>query len=152
VRPTFYSGTQTMRRIAAILFLLMLVGCNSPAFAPADASACQAPFVDLATSGASPDDQAVLLEAAEDFCAVVAGRKPVHAEFDADAPLPADGGTTYYVGRRYTLTVLSSFSSFGSFHGTARGPIITFDESFAPGNTREISSIRVFPASPAPER
>lgn len=76
---------------------------------------------------------------------MVAGKDPIHAQFDETAAVPSDGGTLFYVGRKYKLTVLNSLSSFGSFHGTAHGPVITFDESFAPGNTNLISSIRVYP-------
>ena len=142
-----------MRRAFVLLACLLpiLGGCDRQDFPPATATACQSPFVGLATSRASAEDQAILREASEDFCAVVAGNKPVHARFDTEAALPSDGGTLFYVGRKYRLTVLNSLSDFGSFQGTAHGPIITFDEAFAPGNTREISSIRVYESPAAPD-
>ncbi|RDZ28047.1 hypothetical protein [Lysobacter silvisoli] len=89
-------------------------------------------------------DRRTLGEASADFQAVVAGKPPVHAVFDAQAPLPSDGGTTFYQGRGYRLTVLKSLSSFGSFHGVAYGPILRFDPPFAPGHTAEVSDIRVY--------
>ena len=134
-----------MKEIALLTAIALLAGCNSSDFPPAHDVPCQTPFVDLASSGATTADQAILREASEDFCAVVAGKDPIHAKFDDAAPLPSDGGTKFYIGNRYKLTVLSSLSSFGSFNGTAHGPIIEFDDSFAPGNTNEISSIRVYP-------
>ncbi|MDI9239099.1 hypothetical protein QLQ15_09275 [Lysobacter sp. LF1] len=134
-----------MTRVLAILTALTLVGCNSSEFPAAKGASCQAPFADLANSGASTEDQQVLREASEDFCAVVSGKEPRHAKFDDTAALPSDGGTLFYVGRKYRLTVLNSLSSFGSLNGTAHGPILTFDESFAPGNTNVISNIRVYP-------
>lgn len=134
-----------MTRILALLALLAIAGCNSSEFPQAEGTPCQAPFADLSGSGASPEDQQILREASEDFCAVVAGAEPLHAKFDDTAPLPSDGGTLFYVGRKYKLTVLNSLSSFGSFEGTAHGPILRFDESFAGGNTNEISNIRVYP-------
>ena len=135
-----------MKTLAYLLpFALLLAGCNNSSFQPAAGTPCQTPFVNLAASGATPEDQVILREASEDFCAVVAGKKPIHAKFDETASLPSDGGTLFYIGRNYKLTVLNSLSGFGSFHGTAHGPIITFDESFAPGNTNEISNIRVYP-------
>lgn len=136
-----------MSKILISLASIFLFGCNSSEFPPAKDTTCQAPFADLANSGASLNDQLILREASEDFCAVVAGKNPIHAVFDITAALPADGGTLFYVGRKYKLTVLNSISSFGSFNGTAHGPIITFDESFAKGNTNAISSIRVYPLS-----
>jgi hypothetical protein len=139
-----------MRHIFAILLILLLVSCNSSDFSPAKDTVCQAPFVDLANSGTSQEDQAILREASEDFCAVVSGKKPVHAKFDTTADLPSDGGTLFYIGHKYKLTVLNSLSGFGTFHGTAHGPIITFDEPFAQGNTNVISSIRVYPLPKSP--
>jgi len=134
-----------MMKVLAFLGLITLVGCNRSEFPVAKGTPCQAPFADLSRSGASPEDQQVLREASEDFCAVVAGREPLHARFDETAALPSDGGSLFYVGRKYKLTVLNSMSSFGSFNGTAHGPVLTFDESFAPGNTNVVSSIRVYP-------
>ncbi|GAB2513277.1 hypothetical protein GCM10027084_28870 [Pseudoxanthomonas sangjuensis] len=134
-----------MSRLISGLIFVLIAGCNSSDFPPAAGTPCQEPFVNLVSSGATQEDQAVLREASEDFCAVVAGKEPIHAKFDETAPLPSDGGTKFYIGRKYKLTVLNSLSGFGSFHGTAHGPIITFDESFAAGNTNEISSIRVYP-------
>lgn len=75
---------------------------------------------------------------------MLADKLPVHAKPDPGGG-PSDGGTQHYNGRRYRLTALKSLSLFGSFRGTARGPILRFDPDFAPGNTNEISNIRVYP-------
>ena len=140
-----------MTRVLAIVALLFLPGCNSSEFPAANGTSCQAPFVDLASSGAKPEDLQVLREASEDFCAVVSGKNPLHARFDDTAAIPSDGGTLFYVGRKYKLTVLNSLSSFGSFKGYAHGPILTFDASFAPGNTNVISNVRVYPHPGTPD-
>ena len=71
-------------------------------------------------------------------------KKPIHAKIDEDAPLPSDGGTHFYKGDGYELTISISLSSFGAFNGTAYGPILNFDDKFAPGNTNQISDIRVY--------
>ena len=126
-----------MTRFLALAALLILVGCARP-------EACVAPFDGIGASGASPEDQLVLREASEDFCAVVAGNEPIHAKLVASSET-SDGGTMSYAGRRYKLTALSSLSTFGSYRGIARGPILEFDASFAPGHTSAISSIRVYP-------
>lgn len=104
----------------------------------------QGPFVGLDIAKLTESDRRVITEASEDFRAVVAGKKPMHAVFDKDAPLPSDGGTTFYQGKGYRLTILVSLSDFGDFHGTAYGPIVEFERTFAPGNTSEISDIRVY--------
>ena len=139
-----------MSKVLGGLVCVLLTACNSSDFPPANGTACQPPFVDIASSGASLEDQAILREASEDFCSVVSGENPIHAKLDTAAPVPADGGTLFYIGRKYKLTVLNSLSEFGSFSGTAHGPIITFDDSFAPGNTNEISNVRVYPSLKAP--
>jgi hypothetical protein len=142
-----------MTKFLGCLVLVALVGCNRVDFPTATATACQSPFADVEKSDASAEDQLILREASEDFCAVVSGKEPIHAKVDSEAALPADGGTRFYIGRKYKLTVLNSLSSFGGFNGMAYGPVITFDESFAPGNTNLISSIRVYalPSAPDPD-
>lgn len=104
----------------------------------------QGPFVGIELSKLSEDDRSVIVQASEDFRAVVAGRKPVHAVFDKEHPLPADGGTTFYKGNRYKLTIQRSISSFGSFTGIAYGPVLRFEQEFAPGNVSQLSDIRVY--------
>ena len=126
-----------MTKFLAVSLLLVLAGCARPD------SACLAPFDGIEVSGASQEDRLILREASEDFCAVMAGNEPIHAK-PAPGGGPSDGGTLAYIGRRYKLTALNSLSKFGSFRGVARGPIIEFDASFAPGHTTTVSSIRVY--------
>lgn len=102
------------------------------------------PFVGIDWAALPEHDRRTLSEASADFNAVASGKKPVYAIFDEQAPLPSDGGTTYYQGKGYRLTILMSLSSFGAFRGTAYGPILRFDPPFAPGNTSEISDVRVY--------
>lgn len=83
-------------------------------------------------------------EAMEDFDAVAEGRRPVHAKADAQAPLPLDGGTTYYLGRGYKLTILKSLASIGGVDGYFYGPNITFDEKTVVGNTQQVSLIKFY--------
>jgi hypothetical protein len=131
-----------MNKLIGVLALLILsAACSRQSALPILEPG---PFVGIDMSKLSNEDKATISEASEDFRAVVQGKKPVHAEFDADAPLPSDGGTHYYKGKRYELTVLKSLSAFGEFSGIAYGPIITFDEDFAPGNASTISDIRVY--------
>lgn len=135
-----------LERASALVCVLSLVACGAAtATATAEADpACLAPFANLPLSGASPQDQQVLREASEDFCAVLADNLPLHARLDPEAAT-GDGGSRHYIGRRYELTALESLSLFGSFRGTARGPVLRFDPDFAPGHTNEISNVRVYP-------
>ena len=126
--------------IALLAVTLLAASCAQtpqPALEPG-------PFVGLDVARLPERERQILIEASEDFRAVVAGKKPIHAVFDEDAPLPADGGTTFYQGKGYRLTVLVSLSDFGGFHGTAYGPVVKFEESFAPGNTSQLSDIRFY--------
>jgi len=127
--------------IFSLWSMLFLSACTSQAPQPAIGPG---PFIGIDLAKLPPEDRQIITEASEDFRAVVAGKKPMHAVFDKNADLPSDGGTTFYKGRGYNLTVLLSISSFGDFSGNAYGPIVTFDSTFAPGNTSEISDIRVY--------
>ena len=128
----------------AFLILLVLAGCSQPSPQVIPSNPKAAPFIGLDASSLSENDRKIVTEASDDFLAVVAGKKPIHASFDEGAALPADGGTTYYIGSGYRLTVVKSLSSFGEFNGYAYGPALTFNEDFAPGNVSTISDIRVY--------
>jgi hypothetical protein len=131
-----------MSRVSICLLFGLLASCSVTDPPSAMSSGCN-PFVDMDDSRASDEDRLILKEASEDFCAVIAGKDPIHARVAPGVDLPSDGGTRFYVGRKYKLTVLSSLSSFGGYPGVAYGPILKFDDSFARGNTSEISSITV---------
>lgn len=129
-----------IRLIAVSTLALLASGCSGTTQPHVD----QGPFVGFDVSKLSEGDRRTISEASADFSAVVAGKKPIHAVFDEDAPLPSDGGTTFYQGHGYRLTVLVSLSSFGASNGMAYGPILQFEPAFAPGNTSEISEVRVY--------
>jgi hypothetical protein len=130
--------------IIALSILLLVTGCSKPSPQVISSNPKAMPFVGLSSTTLSDDDRKIIMEASDDFLSVVAGKKPVHAHVDEDADLPADGGTTYYVGAGYKLTVVKSLSSFGEFNGYVYGPKLTFNEDFAPGNVSTISDIRVY--------
>ena len=96
-------------RLAGALLGMVLTACQP--HTAQDPDAC---FVEgLDASDASEADRVILLQAQADFCAVLAGREPVHAKPDNESPLPADGGTHFYVAPHYGLIVMQSLSSFG---------------------------------------
>ena len=125
---------------AALVFTLLLTGCGQE---PARPPLSSGPFIGIDLSKLSAPNRQILTEASEDFRAVVSGKKPIHAVPDT-TDAPSDGGTTFYRGNGYRLTRLLSFSGFGGVPANAYGPIIKFDREFAPGNTSEISDIRVY--------
>lgn len=133
-----------MYRVRVALFIVALVaGCSKPTPQLIASDPRAAPFIGLDPK--LPETTRVILaEASDDFLAVSAGKAPIHAKADKTAVSPADGGTAFYVGKGYKLTVLKSLSSFGELRGYVYGPMIDFDESFAPGNMRSISNVRFF--------
>ena len=137
-----------MRYIIAITACCILISCTKtvevPVYVHDVESGCAQPFVFQPKSQVSSETRKILALAADDFCEVSQGRPPKHATEDQTADRPADGGSRFYVGNGYTITAAKSLSSFGDFHGRAEGPILSFDEEFAPGNMRVISSIRVY--------
>jgi hypothetical protein len=87
----------------------------------------------------------------DDFNAVLIGRPPIHAKVARDLPLPADGGTTFYRGDGYKLTIIKSLFSFGdpqksAIHGYMYGPVIEFDSALGTGNTSNINHVSFYPA------
>jgi hypothetical protein len=127
----------------ALLLCIAATGCDrAPSEAPRQSVFDPFPGIDAAKL--SPADRLVITEASEDFEAVLSGKKPIHAVFDKDSPLPSDGGTTFYRGRHYRLTATITLASFGGFHGVAFGPRLQFDQEFSPGFNQEIASVRVY--------
>ena len=88
------------------------------------------PFALVDLSVLPEQDAQIIRLANEDFTCVLQGRKPQNAKFDEKAALPKDGGTTYYKGKGYYLTIVQSLSSFGKLHGFIYGPVIVFDKKF----------------------
>lgn len=127
--------------IAACAIAILASACSQPTALP---PLQPGPFVGVDMSKLSSEDQQIIQEASQDFRAVVQGRQPIYAKLDEDAAVPSDGGTHFYNGKGYKLTISISLSSFGKFNGIAYGPILTFDDKFAPGNTNQISDIRVY--------
>lgn len=91
------------------------------------------PFSGIDLSKLTRSQARSIREASEDFALVTQGRKPRHAAFDKKAPLPLDGGTTYYLGRGYRITIFQSIATFGETIGYSYGPHLTFDDDFGGG-------------------
>ena len=92
-----------------------------------------------------------LQAAVEDVNAVLAFKRPTHAKLDAQAPLPADGGTTFYKGDGYSLTIVKSLFSFTgadgkAVHGYMYGPALALEDDLGVGNGVSISRVSFYPA------
>jgi hypothetical protein len=89
-----------------------------------------------------------LQNAVEDFNAVVEGKRPIHAMVDTDVPLPADGGTTFYKGDGYKLTIVKSLNGIMRgkeyTHGYVYGPIISFEPDVMIGNFANIQYLTFY--------
>lgn len=66
--------------------------------------------------------------AKEDFDAVLKGQRPIHAISDPKKPDLTDGGTTFYSGDGYALTIKSTLFEKDGIKGYMYGPIITFED------------------------
>ena len=118
--------------LAVVLFTLPVVSYAGEAFA---------------FGGSSPKDSAVaasLREAQEDFDAVLKGYKPTHAVIDREAPVPMDGGTTYFKGNGYNLTITQSLEMVGGIEGYMYGPSLVLLPPLAIGNDSGISHVTFY--------
>jgi hypothetical protein len=86
-----------------------------------------------------------LVAAMDDFHAVVAGRSPIHASPDANAFLPADGGTTFWSGDDYHLMIVKSFNTVG-VDGDLYGPVLDLGPKLIVGNGPSISHVIFYPS------
>lgn len=129
-------------------FIILLLLLSLSATVHADPPLSFGPFQGVDISILSPSQRETISQASEDFARVLKGKKPKHAVFDDKAPLPADGGTQFFIGKGYNLTVMKSLSSFGGadgwLHGYVYGPVVKFSESLAPGNISEVVNLRFY--------
>ena len=89
-----------------------------------------------------------LQKSLEDFKAALEGKYPIHAEVDKDVPLPTDGGTTFYKGDGYKLTIVLSLNGIMRgeeyIHGYIYGPIISFNANVMRGNFPSIQHLTFY--------
>lgn len=132
-----------LRRALLLLLLVLTLGGSAAKLADVER------FLHLVSGTAaklSPDVQKCLLAALADFRAVQAGKSPVNATLDANRPLPADGGTTYWSGPGYRLSVIKSLARVGGIDGYMYGPVLEFLVPLSVGNDVPISSVSFYSA------
>jgi hypothetical protein len=128
-----------MLRFTVILALSFLA-----TFARADSPLPFGPFQGVDMGVLSQSQRETITKASEDFERVLKGSRPKHATLDEKAAVPADGGTAFFLGKGYKLTVIKSLSSFGGLQGFVYGPVVSFEKSFAPGNMSEVVNLRFY--------
>ncbi|MDH5731076.1 MAG: hypothetical protein OEZ58_19000 [Gammaproteobacteria bacterium] len=124
-----------------LLFFVFMLGAI---VTQAEEIILEGPFSGTDLSKLKPENAKIIMEANVDFLLVLEGRKPKYAKTKKDAWLPADGGTTFYVGDHYNLTIVQSMSTFGEIDGYVYGPVIEFDKSFALGNSNSVSNLKFY--------
>jgi hypothetical protein len=158
-----------MSRTACLPALLILVATTAtspadrppvpPTDKPAEAKAETVTFEDLFHLTVRDAERALgaarakkMQAALEDFNAVLAYKRPVHAKL-GPGPFFKDGGTLTYEGNGYDLTVIKSLFSFdkknegeGEVNGYTYGPTLLFKESFGLGNMSRVSRVSFYPA------
>jgi len=139
------------------LLSLAVIGVATCAQAPAmaETQVDTQPFHLGSANITSTDIRNSLSEASADFGAVIAGKCPVFAKFKTGTFLPADGGTVFFYGHGYRLTIAKSLTNVGltSDNGTAHvvsgylyGPSITFDPTVMAGNGSTVGHVTFYSA------
>jgi hypothetical protein len=134
------------KSLGLILLMGFLSPCSEVLAKNADAKVEVNDPLHFTDGDVSPADMRVFREAAEDYRAVVEGKRPVHAVVDKNAPLPADGGTTFYIGTGYRLTIQCSVENASGRVVYLYGPIISFDTFGVSGEKTTLSHVEIYSA------
>lgn len=141
-RGGLIQALEPVSRISWILAVLLLTACSrSSVPTPSVQFIPCSPIAGLEDPDIPSEARTTVLEAQEDFCAVLANREPTHAHKVSPPSTITKSGSTYYVGRGYRLTVVrDTFETGGAYFGLY-GPVLHFD-SRVPGQG-EMSQVRV---------
>jgi len=127
------------------LLLLAAFSQTSPVSSPgipmaADTGCSLFGKVDLEEVSAS--GRSILGAASVDYCAVLAGRPPIHAKRDTSFRRMHNGATTPCVGDGYSLLEVRDVRFIGGVPVGVHGPVLTFDEHLSQDGL-EISQLRL---------
>jgi hypothetical protein len=138
-----------MPRFPLILMLLLaLPTCARVPSAP-HADSCE-PIAHMDWKYVQPDDRAKIEHAAEDYCAVLAGKVPLYAQPDPTFMKPPNSSSRRYVGDGYTVTSVGNGRFLGGVSVAFRGATLRFDAELGAGEAHEISNIRAYGLPPIP--
>ena len=121
---------------------VMLFFMSPPVLAMEKVSSCAPVCID--TSSLSLNIKKAIDESVADYQSVLVGKTPVYAKVDVDAPVSADGGTSFWKGNGYSLVISKSLTTIGGVNGYIYGPSITFDKAIAQGNASNISQLSFY--------
>ena len=135
------------RTVLLLPLLLALPACSgSPA---AQVESCQ-PIANMDWAHVRPDDKVKIEHATEDYCAVLAGKSPVHAKPDPTFRKPPNGSTRRYAGDGYTVTRVRNARFLGGAGVGFQGAVLRFSAELGAGEEHEISSVTAFKLPPIP--
>lgn len=86
----------------------------------------------------------ILKQMREDFNLIEAGKKPKFAKFDEGQPLLADGGTSTYKGKGYSITIQQTLGQLLGSAGYFYGPILKVENAQLTDSMKTISSIKFY--------
>lgn len=134
-------------KVAAALIALSLAACSRETPSPSMEHGCE-PFRDLAWDEMSPNDRETLSKAASDFCAILAGAPPPHAQRSPDFKPPPNSGTQLYLGRGYQVTAVRNYRFAGGTAVGVVGPVLRLDAGIASPEPIEVSQVRLMGVPP----
>lgn len=86
----------------------------------------------------------ILKQMREDFNLVEAGKKPKFAKFDEGQPLLADGGTSVYKGKGYSITIQQTLGQLLGSAGYFYGPILKIENAQLSDSMKPIFNIKFY--------
>ena len=133
-----------MKRVLSVLAILLVAACARPtAPASGDKSSPCSPIAGLDDPDLPVETRTTILEAQQDFCAVLANHEPLHAR---NVPPPSGTrkrGTSYYAGRGYRLVMHRDVFEVGGAYLGYYGPVLHFDSDANVPGPGQLSQVRV---------
>lgn len=138
----------------ALIFALASTSCSPQVSAPSLKTSASGEngcslFAGADLTEVSSGDRRKLDSASVDYCAVLAGKSPVHAKVDSSFKSTHNGSTKRYLGDGYTLMDVRDVKFIAGAPVGVFGPEITFDRQLAT-EPLEVSQLRL--ASPPAQR
>jgi len=90
------------------------------------------------------ENSEIIKQIQEDFKLVELGKKPKFAKFDKGQPLLADGGTSTYKGKGYSITIQQTIGKLLGVDGYFYGPILKIENEGLSSSAKNISSIKFY--------
>jgi hypothetical protein len=99
-------------------------------------------FMDVDLAEVPASDRKVLEAASADYCAVVAGQRPIYAKLDTSFKRTHNGSTARYLGNGYSLLEVRDVRFIAGIPVGVFGPVLKFDSRLSKDEL-EISRLRL---------